>query len=137
MVHYSIAKTASDLYEILALQKKNLPQNLSKNEIKSQGYVTVSHSYDLLAEMNTKKAHIIAKSNEKVIGYALVMLEMFKDRIPVLIPMFEQIKTLKWKGKSMLEIPFFIMGQVCIEKSFRRQGIFSGLFQKMKLEMSK
>ena len=137
MIHYSIAKTAFDLHEILTLQKNNLTQNLSKEEARIQGFVTVSHPYDLLAEMNAQRPHIIAKYDEKVIAYALVMLEMFKDRIPVLIPMFDQIKTLKWKGKSMLEISFFIMGQVCIEKSFRGQGIFSGLFQKMKQEMSK
>ncbi len=136
MIQYSKAKTNLELQQILALQKANLPQNLSEAELNIQGFVTVSHDYDLLAEMNAESPHIIAKLKNEVIGYALVMLESFKNRIPVLIPMFEQINTIKYKGKVMSEIDYFVMGQVCIAKQFRGQGVFSGLFEKMKTELS-
>ena len=136
MIEYTVAKTTQDLEQILALQKVNLPRNLVESEIESQGFVTVSHDFELLAKMNTKKQHIIAKFDKKVIGYALVMLEIFKDQIPVLVPMFEQIKSIMHEDKLMSEIDFFIMGQVCIAKDFRGQGIFMGLFEKMKTEMA-
>ena len=136
MIQYTTAKTVFDLEQILTLQKVNLPNNLAESEIESQGFVTVSHAPGLLAKMNAKKPHIIAKSNNRVIGYALVMLEIFKDQIPVLVPMFEQIKSIMHEGKLMSEIDFFIMGQVCIAKDFRGQGIFKGLFEKMKTEMA-
>ena len=54
MIQYSITKTALDLQQILALQKANLPNNLSEAEIQTQGFVTVSHDFDLLADMNAK-----------------------------------------------------------------------------------
>ena len=136
MIRFTTAKTESDLTEILTLQKENLPQNLSSDEARSQGFVTVSHSFELIAEMNAKNPHIIAKSNDKVIGYALVMLEHFKNKIPILIPMFDQINNLNYEGKKMSNVPYFIMGQVCIAKPFRGKGIFKGLYEKMKIEMS-
>ncbi len=137
MIHYTTAKSDLNLKQILELQKANLPYNLTVAEFNSQGFVTVSHTLDLLTEMNAKNPHIIAKYDDAVIGYALVMLESFKDRIAVLIPMFEQINTIKYKGKLMAEIDYFVMGQVCIAKEFRGQGIFKGLFEKMKSEMAK
>lgn len=136
MIVYEKAKTTLELQQILALQKANLPEKLSESELKSQGFVTVSHDFDLLTAMNSKRPHIIAKSNDKVIGYALVMLETFKNKIPVLVPMFEQMKSIYYKGKLMSSIDFFIMGQVCIAKEFRGKGIFKGLFEKMKREMA-
>ena len=136
MIQYSIAKTNPELEQILALQKANLPEALSADEIESQGFVTVSHDFHLLAEMNAKCPHIIAKSNDKIIGYALVMLKDFKDRIPVLVPMFEQIDRIVYNGKILSEIDYFIMGQVCIAKEFRGRGIFRALFEKMKIEMA-
>jgi predicted GNAT family N-acyltransferase len=136
MIQYSKAQTPSDLRQILTLQKENLPDNLSESQIQSQGFVTVSHDFDLLAEMNSKRPHIIAKFDGKVIGYALVMLESFKDRIPVLYPMFQQIDNIEFEGKLMREINYFAMGQVCIAKPFRGQGIFKNLFEKMKNEMA-
>ncbi len=136
MIQYSTAKSDIELQQILALQKENLPDQLSESEINSQGFVTVSHDFDLLAEMNSKRPHIIAKSDDEVIGYSLVMLETFKNHIPVLVPMFDQIKAINYEGKPMAEIDFFIMGQVCIAKPFRGQGVFKALFDKMKIEMA-
>ncbi len=136
MIQYSKASTDLELRQILALQKANLPVNLSDAEIRSQGFVTVSHDFDLLAEMNAKSPHIIAKSGGEVIGYALVMLKSFRERIPILIPMFEQIDSIKYNGKLMREIDYFIMGQVCIAKEFRGKGVFNGLFEKMKFVMA-
>jgi predicted GNAT family N-acyltransferase len=136
MIQFSKAASDLDLQQILVLQKENLPNKLSKSEIESQGFVTISHDFNLLAEMNAKSPHIIVKFNGEVIGYALVMLEFFKDRIPVLFPMFQQIDKIEYGGKLMREIDYFVMGQVCIAKPFRGQGIFKGLFEKMKNEMA-
>lgn len=136
MIQYSTASTEQDLRQILELQKANLPGNLSLDEIRSQGFVTVSHDFDLLAEMNAERPHIIAKKDDAVIGYALVMLQSFKERIPVLVPMFEQINSIEYGGKLVADLDYFVMGQVCIAKNFRGQGVFTGLYEKMKKTMA-
>jgi len=78
--------------------------------------------------------HIVAKHHEKVIGYALCMLQKFKKEIPVLIPMFHEIdKELLLKKER---INYLVMGQVCIDKAYRKQGVFRGLYHFMKQELN-
>jgi len=69
MTTYGVAKSDKDLFEILALQKANLPANISFKEANSEGFVTVNHNFDLLKKMNSPFPHIIATSENKVIGY--------------------------------------------------------------------
>jgi hypothetical protein len=44
--------------------------------------------------MNSACAHIIAKDDNTVVGFALVMLSGLRNEIEVLIPMFERIDEL-------------------------------------------
>ena len=76
--------------------------------------------------MNDKEAHIIAKSEGNVVGYTLSMHPYFKQEIEILKPMFNKID-----GVLDSEISYLIMGQVCVDKGYRKQGIFRGLYQTM------
>ena len=136
MITYNTSNTDSDLQQILNLQFKNLPKNISSQEAISQGFVTVHHDFDLLKKMNRPYPHIVARDEEKTIGYTLVMLRSFEKETPVLIPMFEQINSTLYKGKKLGEAKYFIMGQVCIDKAYRGQGIFKGLYGELKKRMS-
>ncbi|MEL6730446.1 MAG: GNAT family N-acetyltransferase, partial [Bacteroidota bacterium] len=71
-----------------------------------------------------------------VIGYALVMLRTLDQEIPILQPMFREIHTIEYKGQLLADTPYFVMGQVCIAKGFRGKGLFTGLYQHMRQEMS-
>ena len=130
-ITFTQAKTTDDLHQILTLQVANLPQNISKTELEKEGFVTVHHSFELLQAMNEPYAHIIAKDGEKVIAYALVMLRDFADKIPVLFSMFDMINKSSFNGKSVNNATYFTMGQVCIDKVYRGQGIFQKLYQTM------
>lgn len=136
MTQFTVVSNKVDLAQIITLQAKNLPSNISIKEAQEQGFVTVQHDMALLSAMNHPYPHIIAKKNEQVVGYALVMLPEFGNDIPVLRPMFEKIDTLRFKNKPLKDTNYFMMGQVCIDKTCRRQGIFSGLYQQMKKQMS-
>lgn len=136
MVQFTTAKGAKDLQQILDLQWINLPKNISNIEAKDQGFVTVHHDFKILAAMNEKYPHVIAKANNQVVGYALVMLQEFGQQIPILTPMFDKINELVFKEDHLVQTPYFVMGQVCVSKDFRGQGVFSGLYQQMKKEMS-
>jgi len=133
---FTTATTDRDLQQILGLQQLNLPKNISVEESRSQGFVTVEHNFEILKAMNDACPHIVAKVEDKVVGYTLVMLEQFKDRIPILIPMFKKVNQLNWKNQVIGDLRYFIMGQVCIDKSWRGQGIFSGLYKQMKVSLS-
>ena len=123
MIVYTTANSKNDLRGILTLQKINLPASLTKDELESQGFVTVDHSYDQLKQLNDFERHVIAKDNEKVIGYLLAMTKQSRLDIPVLIPMFELFDTVSYNGKKISNYNYLVVGQVCIDKAYRGQGI--------------
>ena len=136
MFQYTTAQSEEEIQQILQLQLANLPKNISATEAKMQGFVTVHHSPEILHAMNVPYPHIIAKVKERVVGYTLVMLRKFKDEVPVLKPMFQKIDGLSFHKKPLLNTKYFVMGQVCVDKNFRGQGVFNGLYQQMRKEMS-
>ncbi|MFM2369969.1 MAG: hypothetical protein RL619_2286, partial [Bacteroidota bacterium] len=108
---------------IRTLQLQKGAQNITPEEKLQEGFVTLQHTVALLEQMNATCAHIIAKDNDMVIGFALVMLSSFRNEIEVLIPMFERIDGLVPNDKT-----YVIMGQICVDKKYRKQGIFRGLY---------
>ena len=117
-IEYTRVRTKEELEEILVLQKQNLPTHLTQKEIEKEGFVTISHTFELLERMNDLCPHIIAKDKGKVIGYALCMHPNFSKEIPILYSMFEKIREVLPKEQS-----FIVMGQICIDKSYRGRGV--------------
>lgn len=128
-IQYKRASNLAELEQIIALQKSNFSVSISPEEKIEEGFVTVQHSLELLEKMNDACAHIIAKVEDKVVGYALVMLSGFQNEIQVLVPMFERIDALIPNEKN-----YVVMGQICVSKEFRKQGIFRGLYNFYKTE---
>lgn len=126
----TITQTQTDLEQILALQQCNLVGKLSSEERKDQGFVTVEHSLQLLQKMHDAAPHIIIKDNDdRVVAYALTMLRACRLMIPDLVPMFNNLDQLRWKGKPLNEHSFYVMGQVCVDKAYRGLGLFDKLYQ--------
>ncbi len=127
MVIYKRTSEEDELIQILELQRQNLPVSLSMEEKHREGFVTVSHSLDLLKEMHKVCPHIIAKDKDTVIGYALCMHPRFAGTVPVLKPMFREIKKVVPEEQK-----YMVMGQICVHKAYRKKGIFRKLYQTMK-----
>lgn len=132
MIEYTIANTDVDLKGILSLQSKNLAKHLSENEIKAQGFVTVEHSYEMLKKLNDTEPHIIARENDRVIGYVLSMTKKARPDIPVLYPMFQMFDRIVYQEKTISESNYIIVGQVCVDKDFRGQGVFDNCYKAYK-----
>jgi len=124
---YKKAETTLELYQILELQQINILDSISKEESETEGFVTVKHDFEILNAMNNKCAHTIAKSNGNIIGYALSMVKEFKEEIAILKPMFKEIE-----NSVDSNLSYITMGQICIDKTFRKQGVFRGLYSAMK-----
>lgn len=134
MIAYCRAQSDTELYEILQLQKQNLSQHISPLEQENEGFVTVHHTFDILHKMNEVCNHCIAKVDDKVIGYALCMDPLFKDEIAILTPMFQQIDDSLIDRDPHLT-NYIVMGQICIDKAYRKKGVFRGLYNFMKEEL--
>ena len=126
-IFYKQCGTREELEQILAIQKINLRSELSEEVKTNEGFLTVSHSLDILSRMNETCPHIIAKSGSQVAGYALCMHPIHANDIPVLKPMFKKIESLIDN-----DIKYMAMGQICIDKAFRRKGVFAGLYKFMR-----
>jgi predicted GNAT superfamily acetyltransferase len=128
-IEYCRANTEKDLEEILDLQGRNLPGQLTKAAMAEEGFLTVTHTLSLLRRMNERCPHIVARVGDQVVGYALCMHPDFSQEIPILQSMFREINS------RIKDQTFIVMGQVCVDKPYRGQGVFRGLYQTMKEEL--
>jgi GNAT superfamily N-acetyltransferase len=120
---YTTANSANDLFGIIALQQNNLQLNLTAEEIKEQGFVTVVHSYEALKALNDIEQPIICKDGDKVVAYLLAMTAASQNAIAVLKPMFEIFDSILYQGKAVSEYNYIVVGQVCVDKNYRGKGI--------------
>jgi ribosomal protein S18 acetylase RimI-like enzyme len=125
------ATTVQQMDEIIALQRSNLKAHLSSSEMAEQGFLTVPHTSELLERMNQPMPHSIAVSEGHVAAYALTMTRAFASAIPALVPMFEEIDSTVWQGKTLGEVNYVVMGQICVGKPFRGLGLVSQLYDYM------
>lgn len=128
MIRFKPAESPEELEGILSLQRSNLPKNISATEKSQQGFVTVNHSFEQLAEMNALAPHLIAKDGEQVVGYILAMTKASKALIPILIPMFNQFDSVDFCGHPVSNFNYLVIGQVCVDKNYRGQGIFDRMY---------
>lgn len=130
---FTSVSTPQEVVQILDLQAANHVSNVSAAVAQEQGFVTVKHNPEVLQRMNLVAPSIIAKDGERVVGYALVMPRSFAPQIPILLPMFDLLDTLSWKGQALRDNPrWFVMGQICVAEGYRGMGVFDGMYLKMK-----
>jgi hypothetical protein len=131
-IRLTTVSNVAEVHQILELQAANLASALTPDTIASQGFVTVRHDVEVLARMNEAAPAIIAKDDDRVVGYALVMPRAFASQVPMLQPLFHTLDALSWRGTSLRDQPrWFVMGQICIADGYRGRGIFDGLYRTM------
>lgn len=128
-VRYTHAQSEADLAAILELQRINLKTNLSEATKAQQGFLTTQHHYTELAQMAQQTPQLLAKEGDVLAGYALAMLPSMARLVPDLVPMFEVLDQIPWKGGTLADARYYMMGQVCVAESHRGQGVFEGLYQ--------
>ena len=133
---FTTAQSDTDLYQILDLQKRNLPLSLSPEEVSREGFVTVSHRFEDLKKMNSYEPHVIAKEKDAVVAYLLAMTEKSKRDIPILIPMFDVFENIIYRGKKISEFKYLVVGQVCVAKEFRGRGVLDLCYEEYQKRFS-
>ena len=121
-------RSRRELEQILALQRENLAPTLSPEEVRAQGFLTVEHDLATLERMHALAPSIVARDGERLAGYALAMPVEARREVPIIEPMFQLFETLRWGGRPLPELPFYVMGQVCVAKAYRGQGVFDALY---------
>src|SRR5687768_14928680 len=125
----SLTKTTQELQQILRLQEENLVQHIDETEMKSEGFVTLHHDLNILEQMHKLAPSVIIKNDDQVVAYALTMLQECRQLMPDLGPMFPLLDKLSWKDKPLNDHSYYVMGQICIAKQYRGQGLFDELYR--------
>ncbi len=132
-IAFTVVSTSEEVTQIVDLQSQNLSSALSPEIMASQGFLTVRHDPAVLQRMNAATPAVIAKDGGRVVGYALVMPREFAPEVPILLPMFDMLDGLSWKGIPLRDNPrWFVMGQICVAEGYRGMGVFDGMYLKMK-----
>jgi L-amino acid N-acyltransferase YncA len=113
------AATPADLPAILRLQLENVERD--PVEARDQGFVTVVHDLSKLSQMHALAPAVVAEDQGRLYGYAITMPVETRALVPVLGPMFDQLEKLPL-GR------YYVMGQICVAKSHRGQGVVGGLY---------
>lgn len=128
MMKFERALTDESLNQILDLQKRNLKKYLSEAEKESQGFVTAEHTFEQLKKINDAEPCVIITDNGKVIAYAIAMLENVANDMPIFDDLFYTVASLTYKNRPMSSYKYIFVGQLCIDKNYRGQGMVEKLY---------
>ena len=130
MLKTDITRTGSDLEQILALQEQNLKQHLTEAEKLQEGFLTMQFTTGMLKRLHDLAPSVIVRDGDKVIAYAIVLLQEGRKYYPDLETMFVNLETVSWQGKSLQYYNYYVMGQICIDKNYRGRNVFQMLYDK-------
>lgn len=125
-----------DLEGIRALQLANLGRNISKEESDAEGFVTAEYSVEFLQLMHEAEPSIIAKDGDAVVGYALVATKEVCRQHPLLRDLLQSIEALSYCGTSLTNVPFVIVGQLCVAKDYRGKGLAWKMYEQYRTLLS-
>lgn len=117
-----------EIIGIRDLQALNLKQNITAEEAIDQGFLTATYTIEYLEEMNAASPSIIAKDGDKVVGYALVATKDIRKGHDLIEGLFDAIDACEYNGKSLEDINYVVVGQLCVAKEYRGQDLVQKLY---------
>lgn len=129
MPEADIVRNISDLEQILELQQKNLKQFLTDEAREAEGFLTLSHSLEILQAMHSMAPSVVIRDGEQIVAYALTEMPACRHLMPGLEPMFALIEELEYKGRPLASYLYYTMGQICVDEHYRGKGLFDELYQ--------
>lgn len=130
-----LIKRVSEDWEIegiKSLEEANNLVNISKEESDKEGFVTASYSLALLRKMNEIEPSIIALHDNKVVGYAMVTNKELYGQHSLLDSLFDLLENKYYQGEKLGESKVVIVGQLCVAKPYRGQGLVPKMYDYFK-----
>jgi len=118
-----------ELIQIANLSGTNHVSHLPDEIKASEGFVTWSYTPEVLRKLHDIHPSIIVKDGDRVVGYALVLLPESTTVYEPLKEMLAHFSTLTYRNKPLLDHRVYFMGQICVDKDYRGQGVVDRLYQ--------
>lgn len=122
---------------LLELQKANLITNIDLATAQDQGFLTFQYDVPLITQMMEYLPQPIAQKNDEVIAYALATSKEVCLENEKLKPLIDVCASIQYQGQKLTDYRYYTMGQTCVAKDSRGEGIFDKLYQKHKELFSK
>jgi hypothetical protein len=131
----SLAKEV-DIPNIIKLQQANLSENLTEEERRKEGFVSlVTTENDLKNIIKGDGVIVVDKKDNNLKGYLFSITLGYAKNLSFLDPLIENINDMKYKGKNINEYKYCILAQTAIEKASRGHGVLESLYIKLKEEL--
>jgi len=117
-----------EMVGIKNLQALNLRKNITTEAAVAEGFLTAEYTMGYLQQMHDTSPSIIAKDGENVVGYALVATKEVRNGHDLMADLFNVIDTKYYNGKCLREVNYVVVGQLCVAKDYRGQGLVKRLY---------
>jgi hypothetical protein len=132
-IQLTTAHTLQHFEQILELQGRNQRDALTPEEQAVQGFLYCKYNVDILKMLASHEAQIIALDGEKVIGYNLCIATSLVNELPDLQEMFYAFDHTPYKGMLLSQYAYVVGGQICVDKSYRGQGLLNRMYTEMSI----
>ena len=119
---------STELAGIKHIQTLSLRKNIDTETAVSEGFLTAEYTMEYLQQMNNASPSIIAKDGDTVVGYALVATKEVRNGHDLIADLFNVIDTKYYKGKCLKEVNYVVVGQLCVAKDYRGQGLVKRMY---------
>jgi ribosomal protein S18 acetylase RimI-like enzyme len=129
MLTATTVHSTEELEQIHQLNRQNLKQHLDARVQAKEGFVSWLYTADLLEKMHRLAPSIIVKDRDRVVAYALTALIESSAFHPDLASMFAHLEKLMYKDRPLFDYRFYCMGQICVAKEYRGNGLVQQLYE--------
>ncbi len=129
MLHLDVASTDQHFAQILSLQRRYHARTLPPDVQAQEGFVFAEHTVPLLRSMAAELPQAIALAGDEVVGYCLSLPFSLRAELPALAPMFGHFNLCHHRGRPLSDMPYFVGGQVCVDRAHRGQGLLARLYE--------
>lgn len=127
-VWIGLAETYADIEGIRLLQHENLKSRIPREEALREGFTTAVYSTEFLREMHAWHPSVVARSEGRVVGYALVTLPELRDGHPLLNDLFSKLDEVCFRGRRLKDAGYVVVGQLCVGKGYRGMGLVQAMY---------
>ncbi|HMP94594.1 MAG TPA: hypothetical protein PKD90_17065, partial [Phnomibacter sp.] len=128
-VTITLTSTQQHLAQILQLQQLYHISVQSPQLQQQMGFLTLQHTLPVLQQMQALQPSVIAMAEGQVVGYALSMPRQCRHLMPAFDSMFSHADALEYRQHSLHQLPYYMMGQICVHESWQGKGIFDALYR--------
>ena len=128
MLTTKLATTDQEIQQIAALSNANRSDNITTEEKTAEGFVSWVYTPEILHTINAIAPSVIVMDEDILAGYAITLTSECISVYPNAANTYIHASPLHFKGRTLGEQRFYLMGQICVAKAWRGQGIVGALY---------